>query len=416
MTRRLLIGAEVALVVLLLTGALLFLRTFVSLRNVDLGFERDHVWAVSTRWPVGRLAGPTGTRSWPRIQRGVDGLIENVAAVPGVEAVGLISDVPLTGAPYSGTVWRDDAPGAAGVSPPPDPRYRWKADLSVVTPGYFAALAIPFVRGRNFSDMDRWSDEQLNATTVPDGGAVIVNQAFASRYFGSEDPVGRALVLYDDQTFGWHRTIVGVVADVRGRAVAQAAEPGVFVPHAQHPDVFLPSLIVRTLLPAASVAPALRDRIAAYDPQLLVQRIRPMDKVVAGALSRPRFNLLLVGSFAGVGLLLAAVGIYGVVSYLVAQRTREIGIRMALGAAARDVRRLVVRDGMIPVAMGSIGGVAAAIPASRAIASLLYGVAPLDPISLALAPALLGAVAFAACVLPARRAARVDPLIALRDQ
>jgi putative ABC transport system permease protein len=420
--RRLLIGGEVAIVVLMLTGALLLLRTFVSLRGVDLGFEAERVWSVSTRWPLGRLVpsapGPPSTpraRPWPRVQRAVDGLIDAVAATPGVESVGLISEIPLSAAPYSGTVWRSDAPGAAGLTPPQDPRDRWRADLSIVTAGYFSALGVPFLRGRNFVDGDRWTDAQLNASTVPDGGVAIVNQAFVARYFGGEDPIGRTLVLYDDQTFGWNRTIVGVVADVRGRAVAEAAEPAVFVPHAQHPDVFLPSLIVRTSLPPASVVQTLRDRIAAYDPQLLVQRVRPMEEVVSGALSRPRFNLLLVGSFALIGLALAAVGIYGVVSFLVAQRTREIGIRMALGARAGDVRRLVVADGMLPVLAGAVCGIVAAMPASRAIRSLLFGVAPVDAISFAAAPALLVAVALSACYFPARRATRVDPLIALRE-
>jgi predicted permease len=414
--RRLLIGGEVAVVVLLLTGALLFLRTFVSLRGVDLGFEADRVWNVSTRWPVGRFATTPGVRMWPAIQRSLDGLIDEVASLPGVEAVGVMSDVPLTGAQYSGTMWRDDAPGASGLTPPTDPRDRWKADLSVASSGYFRALGIPFLRGRNFSETDRWTDEQLNAKTAPDGGAMIVNQAFASRYFGGQDPVGRAMVISDDQTFGWHRTIVGVVADVRSHAVGEEAVPTVFIPHAQHPDMFLPSVLVRTSLPAASVAPALRARIERFDPQLLVQRIRPMDDVIAGALTRPRFNLLLVGSFALLGLLLAAVGIYGVVSFLVTQRTREIGVRMALGARAQDVRRLVVRDGMTPVMAGAVCGLAAAIPASRAIRSLLFGVAPFDALSFAVAPLLLVLVALAACLLPARRASRVDPLVALRDQ
>jgi putative ABC transport system permease protein len=415
MARRLLIGGEVAVVALLLTGALLFLRTFVSLRGVDLGFEPDRVWSVSARWPIGRFASVPGTRMWPGIQAAVDGLIETVRAVPGVEAAGLITEVPLTASPYSGTVWRDDAPGAAGLTSPTDARDRWRADLIIVTAGYFDALRLPFLRGRNFAETDRWTDDQLNASTAPDGGVAIVNQAFAARYFPGRDPVGRALVLDNDQTFGWHRTIVGVVADVRGRAVAEAPEPTVFVPHGQHPDVFLPSLIVRTPLPPSAVAPAIRESVARYDPRLLVQRIRPMEDVVAGALSRPRFNLLLVGSFAMVGLLLAAMGIYGVVSFLVTQRTREIGIRMALGARARDVRWLVVRDGMMPVVAGVVCGLAAAIPASRAIRSLLFGVVPLDAASFGIAPAVLVLAAATACYLPARRASRLDPLAALRE-
>ena len=415
--RRVLIGGEVAVVVVLLTGALLFLRTFVSLRGVDIGFEPERVWSVSTRWPLGRMAPAAGGgRPWPRLQRAVDGLVAAVESIPGVEAAGLISDVPLSGNPYSGTVWRADAPGAAGLTPPAEPRDRWKADLSIVTAGYFPALGVPLLRGRNFGDTDRLTDAELNASTVPSSGSAIVNASFAARYFPGVDPVGRTLVVYDDQTFGWSRTIVGVVADVRGHAVSEAAAPVVFIPHAQHPDVFVPSLIVRSSLPPGAVAAALRDRIAAYDPQLLVQRIRPMEEVVAGALSRPRFNLLLVGGFAALGVLLAAIGIYGVVSFLVAERTREIGIRVALGARGADVLRLVVGESMAPVVAGIAAGLAASLVATRAIRTLLFGVTPLDPVSLAGAPALLAAVALLACYLPARRATAVDPLIALREE
>jgi putative ABC transport system permease protein len=414
--RRLLIAGEVAAVVLLLIGALLLVRTFVKLRGVDLGFQSAHVLNVSARWPIGRLFPATpGVRPWPRIQRAVDGLVAAVSGVPGVDATGLISEVPLTGDPFSGSVWRADASGASGLTPPSDPRDRWKADLSIVTPGYFPAMGIPFVRGRNFVKADRLTDEQLNTSVAPRSGVVVINSAFAVRYFPGEDPLGRTLVLSDDQTFGSSRTIVGVVADVRGHAISEAATPAVFVPHAQHPDVFVPSLIVRSSLPTESVAGAIRQRIAAYDPDLLVQRIRPMDEVVSGALSRPRFNLLLIGSFAATALLLAAVGIYGVVGFLVAQRTREIGIRMALGARGTDVLRLVLREGMAPVVLGAAAGMLVALAATRTFRTMLFGVTPLDPVSLAVAPAILATVALLACYVPARRATRVDPLVALRE-
>ena len=401
---------------LLLTGALLLVRTFVSLRSVDLGFQPEHVVNVQTRWPIGKLfPGTPGVRPWPRVQQAVDGLVAAIISVPGVEAAGLISDVPLTGDPYAGSVWRAEAPGASGLTPPSDPRDRWQADLSVVTAGYFPAMNIPFLRGRNFTDDDRLSDEQLNAKVVPRTGVVVVNSAFASRYFPGEDPVGRALVLYDDQTFGWSRTIVGVVGDVRARRVAEAPRPA-FLPHAQQPDGFRPTIAVRSMLPPEAIASAIRRRIAEFDPQLLVQRIRPMDEVVSGALSRPRFNLVLLCSFAVVALALSAVGIYGVLAFLVTERTREIGIRMALGARAADVRRLMLREGMAPVIVGGAAGIVASLAATRAVRSMLFGVTPLDPFSFAAAPALLATVALVACYLPARRATRIDPLVALRDE
>jgi putative ABC transport system permease protein len=413
--RRMLIASEIAVVVVLLTGALLFLRTFVQLRGVDLGFQPARVWNVSTRWPIGRFFSP-GTKPWPRVQHAVDGLLAAVSAIPGVDAVGLISDVPLAGSPYSGLVWRDDAPGAAGLIPPADPRDRWRTDLSVVTPGYFTAPDIPIVRGRNFTDSDRLTDDQLAAAEPAASGVVIVNQAFVSRYFAGQDPVGRRLVLYDDQTFGWLRTIVGVVADVRAHAVGEPPVPAAYIPHAQHPDVFVPSLLVRSSLPSSALSASIRERVRLYAPQLLLQRIRPMDDVISGALSRPLFNLLLVGAAAVLGLALAAVGIYAVIAFTVVQRTREIGIRMALGARTADVLGLIVRDGMWPIAAGALVGLAASALGVRTLRSMLFGVAPLDPVSFVGAPTVLLTVALLACYVPARRAARIDPLIALREE
>ena len=415
--RRALMAVEVGLVVLLLTGALLLVRTFVKLRGVDLGFQPQQVLDVSARWPIGKLFPSTpGVRPWPSVQRAVDGLLAAVAAIPGVDAVGLITDVPLTGAPFSGTVWRADAPGASGLTAPTAVHDRWKADLSIVSPGFFRVMGVPLVRGRNFTDSDRLTDAQLSDASLPRSGVLIVNNVFATRYFPGQDPIGRTITVFDDQEFGWSRTIVGVVGDIRGHAIAESARPAIYVPLAQHPDVFVPSLLVRSALPADALAKTIRERIAAYDPALLVQRIRPMDDVVSGALSRPRFNLVLLSAFALVALVLSAIGIYGVLAYLVAQRTREIGIRMALGARAADVLRHVLREGMAPVVVGAGAGMIAALAATRALRSMLFGVTPLDPVSFAAAPALLAIVALLACYVPARRATRVDPLVALRDE
>jgi putative ABC transport system permease protein len=415
--RRWFIGAEAAIVVLLLTVALLFLRTFTNLRHVDLGFEPDRVVVVEARWPVGYLlkAAP-GTRPWPRVRRAVDGLIQTVGAIPGVQAAGLITQIPLTSDPYSGTVWRQDAPGSTATRPPIDARDRWSADLSVVTPGYFPAMNLTFRRGRNFNDQDRYTDDELSHPSPSLSGVAVVNSAFASRYFPGVDPVGRVILLGEAGSFGAARTIVGVVTDARQRSVADAPRPTIFVPHAQNPDIIRPSLAIRASLPFATVASAIRDQLHTFDPQLVILDVRPMDAVIAGALSRPRFNLLLIGAFAALALGLAAVGIYGVVAVVMTQRTREVGIRVALGARPGDVVALLIADGMRPVIAGVLMGVLMDIAATRVLRSMLFGVTPLDPVSIAGAAAALGAIALLACYFPARHALRIDPLAALREE
>jgi putative ABC transport system permease protein len=336
--------------------------------------------------------------------------------VPGVEAVGLVADVPLTGNRFSGSVWRTDAPGASGLTPPSDPHDRWTADLTVVSGGYFRAMGIPILRGRNFTDTDRLTDDQLNDQGLPRSGVVIVNRTFAERYFPGEDPIGRTIVTRDDGEFAPIKTIVGVSGDVRGNAIAEPAAPAVFVPHGQHPDVFVPSLIVRSSLPTEAIAGAIRARIATVNPPLLVQAIRPMAAVVSGALSRPRFNLVLLSSFALVALSLSAVGIYGVLAYLVAQRTREIGIRMALGARGEEVMRMFVGYGFRLATIGVACGLLAAIALTRLMSSLLFDVAPSDPLTLGGVSVGLIVVALLASYLPATRATSVNPVDALRAE
>jgi putative ABC transport system permease protein len=413
--RRFLVAAEVAVVVLLLTTALLLVRTFVHLRGVNLGFATEHVTEVETRWPIGTLFGAPG-QQWPRVQRAVSGLLDSVAAVPGVDAVGAVAEVPLSGDPLEAAVWRADAAGAHGDEPPTAPRDRWKTDIEIVSPGYFGALQIPIVRGRGFNAADRFSDDQLTHRGMPRSGVAIVNASFASRFFSGEDPVGRDIVIPAAGAFAAVRTIVGIAGDVHGRSIAESPQPAVFIPLAQNPDVFRPSLLVRSALPYSAISEAVQRRLADSDPALLVLRIRPMTDLVSGTLARPRFNLVLLSAFAIVGLSLSAVGIYGVLAYLVTERTREIGIRMALGAQSADVLTLLMREGLMPVAFGSAVGVAASVFAARAIRSLLFGVTPVDPVSLGGAPLLLAVVALLAWYIPARRALAVDPIVALRDE
>lgn len=413
--RRWLIVGEVSVVVVLLTSALILGRSFVKLRGVDLGFDTERVLSVETRWPTGRFATPSG-RPWALVQQAVDGLVAAARSIPGVTAAGVVSDLPLRGDPSSGSMWRADAPGVSGNQPPASAGDQWKADITVVTPGYFETLGIPLLRGRTFADADRLTDAQLTDPALPRAAVAVINSIFAARYFPDVDPVGRRLVLFDDQTFGRTRTIVGIVADVRARALAEAGQPMIFLPHAEHPTVLRPTLVIRSTLPPESLAATVRERLKAFDAQLLVLRTQPMDEVVGGSLSGPRFNLLLVGSFAIVALGLAAIGIFGLVAQLVNVRTREIGIRAALGARSGDILRLVVKEGMGPVGFGAVAGVAGSLAATRAIRSMLFGVTPLDPVSVVASTALVAAVSLLACYLPARRALRVDPIVALRDE
>jgi putative ABC transport system permease protein len=414
--RRALIAIEVAAVVVLLTTALLLIRTFAKLRAVDLGFQPQHILTVQARWPLGRLLPPTpGVPPWPHLQRAADGVVAAVASVPGVEAAGLMTDLPLAGDGMSARVWSADAPGAHGLEPPADPGDSWTADLSIVSAGYFEAMNIAVIRGRNFGAADGYSDEQLQHLPPAADGVVIVNRAFASKYFGGADPVGRTLVIPDDRTFGARRRIVGIVGDVRAHSVADPPRAAAFIPHGEHSDLLVPSVVARTSSPPQVIAPRIRQRLQALDPNLLVQ-IRPMGDLVSGALSRQRFNALLLGTFALLAFVLSLIGVYAVLAYLLAQRTREIAIRVALGARRSAIVGLLVKEGMSPVVFGSAAGVATSLITGKLIRSLLFGVSPLDPISVSAAPLLLLAVALVACTLPARRALRVDPVMALRAE
>jgi putative ABC transport system permease protein len=414
-TRRALIVAEVAVVLILLASTALLGRTFLKLRDVDLGFAPEQVVALEMRWPTGRFT-VASRRPWFAIQQQVDGLLKTIQSAPGVESAALVTDLPLRGEPASGSLWRADAPGAAGSKPPTSAADQWKADITVVTPAYFHVLGMPLLHGRNFSEADRLTEGQLADPEASRSTVALVNKAFVSRFFAGEDALGKKIVLFDDQAFGGVRTIVGIVADARTHAVRELAKPTVYLPFAEFPDVFSPTVVVSSTLPPDAVASGLKARIHDFDSQLLVQRIQSMDSVVMDALSAPRFNLLMVGAFAFTALLLAAVGIAGVVAFLVSERTREIGIRMALGARAVDVMRLVLTEGMSPVIVGAVVGLVASVATTRILGALLYGVTPVDTLSFGAAPIVMMVVALLACYLPARRAVRVDPLVALRDQ
>jgi putative ABC transport system permease protein len=409
--RGVLIGGQVALTLTLLVAAVLLLRSFGELHRVELGFQPHGVVTADTRLPTGRFP-LTARRPWYQLARYYDGLLTELAALPAVRAVGGTTKLPLTGAGDTGAVWLEEA--ARGTSLPPA-EHQWTVPVNVVTPGYFAAVQMRMVRGRPFEPADRLTEEQL---TNPDAsrprGVAIVNEAFAARFFRGQEPIGRSLVVFDHWA-GSASTIVGAVADVRAEGVASPAEPAVYVPFGEVPGFRL-SLAVRSELPADALLPVVAARLREIDPRLVVTNVRPLTDVVGGAVAWPRFTLLLVGGFALLALTLAGIGIYGVVAYLAAQRTRELGIRVALGARRSDVLRVVFGFGFRPVLLGTAAGAVGAIAASLALRGLLFGVSPFDPASAAAACALVLVVAALAATVPALRATRVDPAVVLRDE
>ena len=385
-----LVAGEVALAVLLLVGAGLLMRSFARVLRVEPGFDGRGVLTVALSLPQAKYPGDTA------VAAAYAALLPELRALPGVGEVGVVNRLPLTGGGLNGGLEIDG-------------RGKGYATYRAASGGYFRALGIPLRRGRLL-------DDALDRAGAPD--AAVVSQSFADRYLGGEDPVGRRIrnLANDSFHYGTARwlTIVGVVGDVRDRSVTADVEPTVYVAAAQRP--FRARDAVLTIRgagdappPAAAVRALLRERYASVPAELAT-----MDAVLSGALAARRFTMAVLGLFAATALVLAAVGIYGVVSYRVAQRTQEIGIRIALGAAPRQVRRVVVRDAMAVVGVGLAAGAIGALLMTRLLSSLLYGVSATDPATFAAVPLLLLAAAWAASDLPARRATRVDPAAALR--
>jgi putative ABC transport system permease protein len=406
-----LIAAQVAITLVLLVGSTLLLRSFVRLRQVDLGFDSAQVLTADLRLATGRFPGIR--RPWFALGQHYEHIVQNLASVPGIASVSGITAMPLTGEGDSGVFWMDDGRGVR-----PDATAQFEVPISVVTPEYFATMRIPLVRGRLFERADRLSEDALIATADDakqrPRGVVLINRALAERFWPGQDPVGRAVRLFDHWAVS-SSVVVGVVGNVRAAAVATPAAPTIYVPWGEIPGFRL-AIAARVRPGVEGIALTMRARLRELDPQLLVSTIRPMDTVISGALSRPRFNMILVSSFALLALTLAAVGIHAVVGYLVIQRTREVGIRMALGARREDVLRMVLRQGLTPVLAGVVAGAVLSVAGARVMRTLVFGIAPLDPLSFVLAGTSLFLVAVLAAWIPARRATAVDPLVALREE
>src|SRR5581483_396309 len=273
-------------------------------------------------------------------------------------------------------------------------------DWRIVSPGYFRTIGIPLLRGRDFTDADG-----ANASAV-----TIVSQATARTFFGDEDPIGRTLTRSADLKTPF--TIVGVVGDVRSTALNQES-PALYYPPAPRVAALM-DVVVRTAVPPDAILPAVRQRVHALDGELALANVRTMEEWLSTSAAQPRLNGVLLTVFAGVALVIAIVGIYSVLAYAVTQRTREIGLRLALGATPRAVLRLILGQGMLVVAAGVAAGLAGGFALGETMSSLVFGVTVRDPATFAGVAVILAAVALAACAIPARRAARVDPMVALR--
>jgi putative ABC transport system permease protein len=384
--RRAFVVAEIALALLLLVGAGLLMRSFARLTSVNPGFSTEHLLTMEM------FTSPAKYEDNRKRSQYVERVLDEVRSVPGVQAAGSIHFLPLTG-DVSGSCWAP-APGPEPNTSSPS------SDFLVTGPGYFRTIGTPMLSGRDFGPQDRFGTPTV----------LVVNHAFAARFLAGQNPIGKKLNVC--WTVPNPVEIVGVVADARQTDLKVAPQPTIFLANAQGPMYFA-RLVVRTGADPHQLARAVQAAIHRVDPDQAISNVETMDDIFSDSVARPRFQLVLLLVFAGIAVLLATIGVYGVVSYSVTQRTQEIGIRVALGARSMDVSGMVLREGLLLGGLGVALGLAAAVAATRLLSSLLFQVTPTDPVTLGAVAGLLLAVTLAATLLPARRATKVDPMVAL---
>jgi putative ABC transport system permease protein len=403
-----LVIAEVSLALVMVAGAFLLVRSFIGLLSRGPGLRAANVITLETQLPTweirDRLLKRGGSReTWSKVWNDEirsfnRRVLERLQALPGVRSAGLTGYIPMTG-----WYWRETftvegrTVDASSRSAPP------KAIGLVVSPAYFETIGLPLLGGRLFSNHD-----------TPDSvGVVVISQEMAQRYWPAEDPLGKRMQWGDPSPDNPWLTVVGVVGDVREDGISKPPQPTFYAPLEQRPaEGFF--IAIRTQSDPLSVMPALRRALKEVHPKIPIYRLRKLEDVVLDSTWRLRYSMLLLGGLAGLSLILAVIGVYGVLSYAVADRTQEIGVRMALGASQHDIVRLIVRRGLGLVAIGVLIGLAAACILTRSLLSLLFGVSPLDPLTFALVVLVLIVSGWLACYLPARRASRVNPMTALR--
>jgi putative ABC transport system permease protein len=397
--RALLVGAEVALSLLLLVAAGLFLKSLSELRSVTPGFRSDRVLTLSMSLPTARYAEGEQIPFY-------DELYRRIASLPGVTAVGATNILPLTDNYSSDGFQIEDRPAPEGEAP--------AAEARSVNASYFEAMGVPLLRGRLFDDRDR----------VGSPGVVVISDAMARKFWPDEDPLGKRITynrgIEDagrrDVGGSGSREIVGIVGDVKHLDLGHAGVPMFYVPDAHQPSFHTRTLVIRSTLPPESLAASVLREVSAMDPEIPLYAVRALGDVVEASVSPERFRTRLLGAFAFVALALAVIGVYAVMGLVVVQRRHEIGIRMALGARARDVVAMLVAESSKPVAAGILVGAVAALFLTRLLKSLLFQVSPTDPAIFLGVTAILGFAALAAAVVPSLRAARVDPANTLREE
>ena len=386
---RVLVITEVAIAMVLLAGSGLLIRSFARMSALDPGFAPDGVLTLRVGLPARRYA-TNQSRSAFYSQ-----LLERAAATPGVQNAAIGAGLPLIGTPAGAGTWFEGRPA-------PPPGGRPTIPMSGVSSDYFEALGIPLLRGRAFSEADRGSAPLV----------VIVNQAFADQFFPGQEALGKNIT-QGSPTQIVAKEIVGIVGNVRQDGLRLAAAPAIYAPYGQfsESEAFL---ILRSSLPRAALSTAAASVVRGMDPGVPLYDVATMQERLDEALSTQRANMTMMGIFAALALLLAAIGIFGVIAYMVSRRSLEIGIRMALGAQRRDVLSMVLGHGMTLAIVGIAIGLGGALAATRALRSMLFEISPSDPWTLAAAAILFAAVAVAACYIPARRAIQIDPMTTLR--
>ena len=388
--RQTLVAAEIALAFVLLIGAGLLIRSFLNLSSVSPGFRTDSIMAASVGLPAARY--PSGAACLQFVER----LLDSIRALPGVQSAAVVNRLPLGGGTNNAVEIQIDGrqqetgPGMMTV------------DRRVGSTDYFKTLAVPVLAGRAFDERD----DSMGPMTA------VINQSMARRFWGTADPLGARVRIQLLSGPGPWLTIVGVVGDVRHHGLSAEVQPEIWVPYTQA-SVNGIVFVVRTSTDVQPMLDTLRRTIQNQDPELPVTPVT-LDSVVATSIQGPRSRTSLLSAFAGVALLLAVVGVAGVVAYSVSRTLRDIGVRMALGAERRDILRLVLLQGLIPAAIGVVAGIGCAMTGTRALSGMLFGVGPADPVTYAAVSTGLLITAGLACLLPAVRATRVDPVSVLR--